>query len=71
VQSTKDNLNIYLQKLLFSATLSTEPEILYPLNLYEPKMFSTSIEPDLIMAKSLVQRKEFTTPKELKEMFVR
>jgi len=58
---------IPLQKLLFSATLSKDPEILQLLNLYEPKMFTTSVEPDAILAKV----SEFSTPLELKEMFVK
>ena len=59
--------DIPLQKLLFSATLSKDPEILQQLNLYEPKMFTTSVDPGAILAKV----SEFSTPLELKEMFVK
>jgi hypothetical protein len=34
-------------------------------------MFSTSVEPDSILAMGDTARKEYTTPKELKEMFLR
>ena len=58
---------IPLQKLLFSATLSRDPEILQQLNLYEPKMFTTSVDPSAILAKV----PEFSTPLELSEIFVK
>ena len=65
--------NIPLQKLLFSATLSKDPEILQQLNLYEPKMFTTSVNPESIFAKTLSSsaNPEFTTPLELKEFYVK
>lgn len=72
VHSANSRNNIPLQKLLFSATLSKDPEILQQLNLYEPKMFSTSVDPDNIVAKKMsIGKSEFTTPLELKERFVR
>jgi ATP-dependent RNA helicase DDX51/DBP6 len=71
VQTSNQPDNIPLQKLLFSATLSKDPEILQQLNLYEPKMFTTSVNPDSILAKNLSSNPEFATPLELKELFVK
>jgi ATP-dependent RNA helicase DDX51/DBP6 len=71
VQTANCPDNIPLQKLLFSATLSKDPEILQQLNLYEPKMFTTSVDPESILAKSLSANPDYTTPLELKEFYVR
>ena len=41
---------IHLQKLLFSATLSQNPEKLQQLELYEPKLYTSVINPKDILA---------------------
>lgn len=76
-----------LQKLLFSATLSQNPEKLDQMNLFEPKLFTSVVQPkDIILNKGptaegapeqLQQQREgefvgkYTTPAELEESFVR
>ncbi|XP_050671118.1 probable ATP-dependent RNA helicase Dbp73D [Leptidea sinapis] len=54
-------------KLLFSATLSPDPELLEQWGLFQPKLFSVSPISDSL-DKSLM--KKYTTPDELKEQFV-
>lgn len=61
---------IPLQKLLFSATLSQNPEKLQQLKLYEPKLYTSVVDPNDILAKSNDDDNfvgQFTTPKELEE----
>lgn len=61
---------IPLQKLLFSATLSQNPEKLQQLKLYEPKLYTSVVDPNDILAKSTDDDNfvgQFTTPKELQE----
>eukprot|EP00096_Caligus_rogercresseyi_P014153 TRINITY_DN6680_c0_g1_i1.p1 TRINITY_DN6680_c0_g1~~TRINITY_DN6680_c0_g1_i1.p1 ORF type:complete len:572 (-),score=143.54 TRINITY_DN6680_c0_g1_i1:50-1765(-) len=57
-----------LQKLLFSATLSQKPEKLQELNLYEPKLFCSTVNPNAIISTATLET--FTTPLELTERFV-
>jgi len=69
-----------LQKLLFSATLSQDPEKLEKLNLFEPKLFRSVVQPkDIKGEKVLVVGgeeteacvpREFSTPAELNEFRV-
>ena len=56
-----------LQKLLFSATLSHNPEQLQELNLFEPKLFSSMVKPDDILHNESNSKSQFFTPKELKQ----
>jgi len=76
-----------LQKLLFSATLSSNPEKLEQMNLFEPKLFTSVVQPkDICAAASADGEKtvaaaaaadgdsfagKYTTPAELKEVLVR
>jgi len=62
-----------LQKLLFSATLSQNPEQLEQLHLFEPKLITSAVKPKDIStvqdsANSLADA--YMTPKELKESYV-
>ena len=57
--------SIPLQKLLFSATLSQNPEKLQQLQLYEPKLYTSAIDPNDILANEEVV--QIGTPKELQE----
>lgn len=63
-------------KLLFSATLSQNPETLASLNLFQPKLFTSITESTVTSEKSGSTEiadsfiGKFTTPDELKEMFV-
>lgn len=41
-----------LQKLLFSATLTRQPELLHPLKLFHPKLFTTVGKSDTSVAHS-------------------
>lgn len=73
-----DKQELPLQKLLFSATLSQNPEKLQTMNLYEPKLFTSVVQPkDIIMAANKDDERggefvgKYTTPAELKEVFVR
>lgn len=61
-----------LQKLLFSATLSQNPEQLQDLNLFEPKLYSTVVQPEDILSKGTDDNltTEYTTPNELQEEYV-
>ena len=43
-------MDLPLQKLLFSATLSQNPEKLQQLSLYEPKLFTSVVDPKQIVA---------------------
>lgn len=62
------------QKLLFSATLSQDPEKLQKLYLFQPKLFTSVVENE--DAKNENNRKldtfigKYTTPKELSEKFI-
>ena len=67
-----------LQKLLFSATLSQNPEQLQQMSLYEPKLYTSIVQPENIFAsKNLESVKDnpdednfvgkYTTPSELTE----
>lgn len=56
-----------IHKLLFSATLSPDPELLEQWGLYQPKLFSAAPIND-VNNKSNV--KKFTTPDELEEQYV-
>ena len=68
-----------LQKLLFSATLSQNPEQLEELNLYEPKLFTSIVKPKDILGNQAEEGREnadlefigqYTTPAELTENIV-
>ena len=69
-----------LQKLLFSATLSQNPEQLEQLNLFEPKLFTSIVKPKDILEKasSMIGSDaeegllygQYTTPAELTEFVV-
>eukprot|EP00095_Tigriopus_kingsejongensis_P010813 maker-scaffold385_size188773-snap-gene-0.26 protein:Tk10813 transcript:maker-scaffold385_size188773-snap-gene-0.26-mRNA-1 annotation:"dead box atp-dependent rna" len=65
---------IPLQKLLFSATLSQNPEQLQTLNLFEPRLFTSVVESPSSGPAALAQGFEFvgqyTTPAELQESLV-
>ncbi|TRY64368.1 hypothetical protein TCAL_11721 [Tigriopus californicus] len=70
---------IPLQKLLFSATLSQNPEYLDSLNLFEPRLFTSVVKPkDILENKSQATISEdaqefvgqYTTPAELNEALV-
>ncbi|KAL1512740.1 hypothetical protein ABEB36_002280 [Hypothenemus hampei] len=63
------------QKLLFSATLSQDPEKLQQLNLFQPKLFTSVVENNGELSKeNLVTVDKFigkyTTPKELTERYI-
>ena len=67
-----------LQKLLFSATLSQNPEKLEQMNLFEPKLFTSVVQPKDICAKKEVDDEvsgefagKYTTPAELSEVAVK
>ena len=71
---THQKMEIPLQKLLFSATLSQNPEKLQQLQLYEPKLYTSVVDPkDILAGKNNSYGDEdgfvgqFTTPKELTE----
>lgn len=63
------------QKLLFSATLSQDPEKLQQLGLYQPKLFTSFVKSETSERRSNQDPPEggfvgkFTTPAELKEFF--
>merc|ERR1719273_95672 len=65
--------SIHLQKLLFSATLSQNPEKLQQLGLYEPKLYTSVVDPEDIIANEGNNNEDdafvgqYTTPKELTE----
>ncbi|CAH0383704.1 unnamed protein product [Bemisia tabaci] len=60
------------QRLLFSATLSQDPEKLQQLGLFQPKLFTAAIDADVGSSNqdSTVFVGKFTTPKELTEKYV-
>ncbi|VEN50520.1 unnamed protein product [Callosobruchus maculatus] len=64
------------QKLLFSATLTQDPEKLQKLSLFQPKLFTTVVEGNEGNAKGADEQQtgtfvgKFTTPKELKEKYI-
>lgn len=70
---------LYMQKLLFSATLSQNPEKLQQLELFQPKLFTSVIiqspmelaqnEPSALLDKSDLLGK-YVTPTELSEQFI-
>jgi len=71
-------MGLPLQKLLFSATLSQDPEKLEKLNLFEPKLFRSVVNPKDIKGEKVsvvggddtseaTVPQEFSTPAELKE----
>ncbi len=70
-----------LQKLLFSATLSQNPEQLEQLNLFEPKLYTSVVKPKDILQEAVGEAAshggedfefvgQYTTPAELKENVV-
>jgi ATP-dependent RNA helicase DDX51/DBP6 len=67
-----------LQKLLFSATLSQNPEQLEQLNLFEPKLFTSVVKPKDILQEPVKEGEgdnfefigQYTTPAELSESMV-
>jgi len=70
-----------LQKLLFSATLSQNPEQLEQLNLFEPKLYTSIVKPKDILERpsSMISSEaeegfdfigQYTTPAELREFVV-
>lgn len=64
------------QKLLFSATLSQDPEKLQKLSLFQPKLFTSVVENETVKAEGYIQPNtdtfigKYTTPKELIEKYV-
>ncbi|XP_031342521.1 probable ATP-dependent RNA helicase Dbp73D [Photinus pyralis] len=59
------------QKLLFSATLSQDPEKIQKLSLFQPKLFTSVVEDfkaDKISTDSFIGK--YTTPKELTEKYI-
>jgi len=52
-----------LQKLLFSATLSGDPEKLETLNLFQPRLFTANFKPD---QKNFTSVNRYVTPSLLK-----
>ena len=73
--------DVPLQKLLFSATLSQNPEQLQQLNLFEPKLYTSVVKPkDILERPSSMFRSDaedetelfgqYTTPAELSEFVV-
>jgi len=73
-----------LQKLLFSATLSQNPEKLEQMNLFEPRLFTSVVQPKDICAAAAATTNpaeqatamgefagKYTTPAELKEVVVK
>ncbi|XP_054278397.1 ATP-dependent RNA helicase DDX51 [Macrosteles quadrilineatus] len=59
------------QKLLFSATLSTDPEKLNHLNLFQPRLFTSVVEATKEQGAEGEFIGKFTTPAELTERLVR
>lgn len=60
------------QKLLFSATLSQDPEKLQKLSLFQPKLFTSVIENEMEDEEKTTETfvGKYTTPKELTEKFI-
>lgn len=77
------NMELPLQKLLFSATLSQNPEKLQQMALYEPKLFTSVVQPeDIVAGQGSGQQQKgeededdfvgrYTTPAELTESMLR
>uniref|UniRef100_A0A1B6C6W5 RNA helicase n=1 Tax=Clastoptera arizonana TaxID=38151 RepID=A0A1B6C6W5_9HEMI len=59
------------QKLLFSATLTSNPEKLSELNLFKPHLFTSVVNSNKDKVESNKFIGKYTTPAELKEYFVR
>jgi len=71
VASMMDSVNLPLQKLLFSATLSHDPEQLEQLNLFEPKLFRCVVPPkDIVGGSTTGKPGEYTFPAELSQQYV-
>lgn len=60
------------QKLLFSATLSQDPEKLHKLGLFQPKLFTSIIEGEEKNVTNISENfiGKYTTPKELTEKYI-
>lgn len=64
------------QKMLFSATLSQDPEKLQKLSLFQPKLFTSIVENPAKEIEEIDQTKaerfigKYTTPKELTEKYI-
>lgn len=71
VASMMDSVNLPLQKLLFSATLSHDPEQLEQLNLFEPKLYRCVVPPkDIVGGSTTGKPGEYTFPAELSQQYV-
>merc|ERR1712240_374234 len=71
VASMMDSVNLPLQKLLFSATLSHDPEQLEQLNLFEPKLFRCVVPPkDIVGGSTTGKPGEYAFPAELSQKYV-
>jgi len=70
VASMRDVVTLPLQKLLFSATLSHDPEQLEQLNLFEPKLFRCVVAPKDIVGGTTGKPGEYALPSELNQQYV-
>jgi len=70
VASMRDVVTLPLQKLLFSATLSHDPEQLEQLNLFEPKLFRCIVAPKDIVSGTTGKPGEYALPSELSQQYV-
>jgi len=70
VASMRDVVTLPLQKLLFSATLSHDPEQLEQLNLFEPKLFRCIVAPKDIVGGTTGKPGEYALPSELNQQYV-
>ena len=70
VASMRDVVTLPLQKLLFSATLSHDPEQLEQLNLFEPKLFRCIVAPKDIVGGTTGKPGEYALPSELCQQYV-
>ena len=66
----RDVVTLPLQKLLFSATLSHDPEQLEQLNLFEPKLFRCIVSPKDIVGGTTGKPGEYALPSELNQQYV-
>ena len=66
----RDVVTLPLQKLLFSATLSHDPEQLEQLNLFEPKLFRCIVAPKDIVGGTTGKPGEYALPSELNQQYV-
>lgn len=66
----RDVVTLPLQKLLFSATLSHDPEQLEQLNLFEPKLFRCIVAPKDIVGGTTGKPGEYALPSELSQQYV-